>query len=101
MSASYYQLILLGDINNPSCNVIHDRFFELLKDRGLDASLVAVLEGKDVLAAPGTGGYESSKPSFAFYFGKIGHGDKDLPAVEKLMGDADALFPIHFQAGRF
>ena len=101
MDSSFYQLILLGDIANPSCGIIRSRFFELLKDRGLDTSLVAVLEGKDVLAAPGTGGYESSKPSFAFYFGKIGHGDKDLPAVEKLMGNADAIFPIHFQAGRF
>ena len=101
MDASYYQLILLGDIANPACGIIRSRFFELLEERGLDASLVAVLDGKDVLAAPGTGGYESSKPSFAFYFGKIGHGDKDLPAVEKLMGNADAIFPIHFLEGRF
>ena len=101
MSASFYQLILLGDTSNPACGAIRSRFFELLEERGLDASLVAVLEGKDVLAAPGTGGYESSRPSFAFYFGKLGHGDKDLPAVDKLMGNADAIFPIHFLAGRF
>lgn len=101
MDATLYQLILLGDISNPACVAIRRRCFELLKERGLNGSLVAVLDGELVLAAPGTGGYESSKPSFAFYFGKPDHGDKDIAAIEKLKGNADAIFPIYFQAGRF
>ncbi len=101
MKTTLYQLILLGDTSNPACGAIRRRFFELLKERGLDGSLVAVLDGKLVLVAPGTGGYESSKPSFAFYFGKLGHKNKDEAAVERLMGNADAIFPIHFETGRF
>ena len=96
MNSTYYQLILLGDTTCLACESIRHRFFELLKERGLDASLVAVLDGALVVADPGTGGYESYKPSFAFYFGGIGHGDKDVEAVEKLMGNGDAIFPICF-----
>ncbi len=101
MNATLYQLILLGDTSNPACRSIRYRFFELLKERGLDDSLVAVLDGDLVLVAPGAGGYESSKPSFAFYFGKLGHENEDIAAVERLKGNADAIFPIYFQAGRF
>ena len=101
MNVSLYQLILLGDTSNPVCGAICCRFFELLKERELDDSLVAVIDGKLVLAAPGTGGYESSKPSFAFYFGKVGHGNKDIASIEKLKDNADAIFPIYFQTGRF
>lgn len=42
----------------------------------------------------------TSKPSFAFYFGKLGHGDKDYSAVEKLMGNVGAIFSIYFQEER-
>ena len=97
MDSSYYQLILLGETACVACGAIRSRFFELLKERGLDASIVAVLDGPRVDA----GEYFSRKPSFAFYFGRIGHGDKDLSAVRLLMGNADSIFPIHFQAGRF
>ena len=101
MNAALYQLILLGDTSNTACVAIRRRFFELLKERGLDRSLVAVLYVDLVLVAPGSGGYESSKPSFAFYFGKRDHGDKDIAAVERLKGNGDAIFPIYFQVGRF
>ena len=101
MYSTYYQFILLGDTSCPACAAIRRRFFELLKERGLEASIVAVLDGTLMLAAPGTGGYESYKPSFAFYFGKNGHGDKDVAAVEKLMGNGDAIFPICFTADKY
>ena len=101
MSGTLYQLILLGDTSNPVSSAIRYRFFELLKERGFDKSLVAVLDGNMVSVAPGYGSYESSKPSFAFYFGKQGHRNKDIVAVDKLMGNADAIFPIYFQEGLF
>lgn len=41
------------------CETTRSRFFELLKDRGLDSFLVAVLDGKDDHAAPETSRYES------------------------------------------
>lgn len=101
MNATLYQLILLGDTSNPACDAIRCRFFELLRERGLDGSLVSVLDGNMVLASPEAGGYESSKPSFAFYFGKLGHRNEDIAAVEVIKGNADAVFPIYFQVGRF
>ena len=101
MNSTYYQLILLGDTTCLACESIRHRFFELLKERGLDASLVAVLDGALVMADPETGGYESYKPLFAFYFGGIGHGDKDVEAVEKLIGNGDAIFPICFTADKY
>ena len=101
MKMAFYQLILLGDISFEACSSVRRRFFELLKERGMDSSLVSVLDGGSVMAAPGTGGYESFRPSFAFYFGKEGHGNKDVAAVEKLMENGDAIFPICHNKGRF
>lgn len=76
---------------------VRKRFFEMLAERGLDASLVAVLEGTKVVA----GEYKSSKPTFAYYFGDQNHGDKDVDALKLLMGNADAVFPIFFTEDRF
>lgn len=76
---------------------VQNRFFEMLAERGLDASLVTVLDGTKVMA----GEYKSSKPTFAYYFGDQNHGDKDVDALKILMGNADAVFPIFFTEDRF
>lgn len=93
---SYYQLILLGDTTNEACRKVKGRFFELLNERGLDNLLVAVLDGALTLIPREAGGYDSAKPTFAFYFGKQGHGDKDVDALKKLTGNGDAVYPIFF-----
>ena len=94
---SVYQLIFLGDNSCAACVAIRHRFFELLKDRGLKRSLVAVLDGTEVAS----GDYRSYKPTFAFYFGQVGHHDKDVTAIQLLMGNADSIFPIYFHDGHF
>lgn len=76
---------------------VHKRFIEMLGERGLDASLVAVLDGTKLMA----GEYKSSKPTFAYYFGDQNHGDKDVDALKILMGNADAVFPIFFTEDHF
>lgn len=93
----YYQLILLGNTGCEACLKVQNRFFEMLAERGLDASLVTVLDGTKVMA----GEYKSSKPTFAYYFGDQNHGDKDVDALKILMGNADAVFPIFFTEDRF
>ncbi len=93
---SCYQLILLGDTSCEACQKTKSRFFELLKERGLDEEMIVVLDGVLTLTTKDAGGYDSAKPSFAFYFGKQGHGDKDVDAVKKLMGNADAVYPVFF-----
>lgn len=98
---SYYQLILLGDTDSDACQKVKTRFFELLKERGLDRGMISVLDGVLTLTAKDEGGYDSAKPTFAFYFGKQGHGDKDVEAVTKLMLNADAVFPIFFTEDQF
>lgn len=75
--SKYYQLILLGDTGCEACRKVLERFFELLNERGLEKSLVAVLDGMLTIAPMETGGYDSRKPTFAYYFGKHEHGDKD------------------------
>ena len=91
---SYYQLILLGDTISETCRKVKERFFELLNERGLNKQFVAVLDGSLTLAPHEDGGYNSAMPTFAFYFGKQGHGDKDVNALKKLMGNGDAVYPI-------
>jgi hypothetical protein len=93
---SCYQLRLLGDTSCEACQKTKSRFFELLKERGLDEEMIVVLDGVLTLTTKDAGGYDSAKPSFAFYFGKQGHGDKDVDAVKKLMGNADAVYPVFF-----
>lgn len=72
------------------------RFFEMLDERGLEASLISVLTGEDKVMV----GYQSSKPTFAYYFGRANHVNKDKRAVELLMGNADAIYPIYFTEGK-
>lgn len=94
---SNYQLILLGDTRCKACRKVHKRFFELLNERGLEESLVAVLHGTKVL----DGAYHSGKPTFAFYFGGPRHGNKDVTAVQILLKNADAVYPVYLTAGKF
>ena len=93
---SYYQLIFLGDTTCSACRKVKERFFELLKERGFGKSLIAILDGSLTLARRDTEGYDPTKPTFAFYFGMQGHGDKDVDALRKLIKNRDAVYPIFF-----
>lgn len=93
---AYYQIILLGHTTCEACHKVKRRFFELLSERGLDKRLVAVLDGTLTLAPQEAGGYDSTKPTFSFYFGNQGHGNKDVEALKKLIGNGDAVYPIFF-----
>lgn len=94
MCMQFYQLIFLGDTTCEACGKVKERFFELLTERGLDKGMVAVMDGTLTLTAKEAGGYNSAKPTFAFYFGRQGHGDKDVEALQKLMGNGDAVYPV-------
>lgn len=98
---SYYQLVLLGDTGCDACLKVKTRFFELLKERGLDREMIAVLDGVLTRTTKEAGGYDSAKPTFAFYFGGQNHDDKDVDSVKLLMGNADAIYPVYFEVGKF
>ena len=98
---SYYQLILLGDTRCEACRKVRERFFEMLNERSFVKSLVAVLDGPLTMTPMEVGGYDSRKPTFTYYFGKHGHGDKDVDALRKLMGNGDAVYPVFFTDGQF
>lgn len=100
----YYQLILLGNLSCAACCSIRKRFFELLEERGLDASIVAVLDLANVkkgIATAGASGYSSMWPSFVFYFGGTNRADDCLTELEYLNGNADAIYPVYFTKDRF
>ena len=99
--SSYYQLILLGDTGCEACQKVKGRFFEMLAERGIDGSIVSVLDGALTLTSLEAGGYDSRKPTFVYYFGKQDHGDKDVDALQKLMENGDAVFPIYFMDDQF
>lgn len=98
---SCYQLILLGDTGCDACCKVRLRFFELLNERGLEKSIMAVLDGTLTMTPQEAGGYDSRKPTFAYYFGKHDHGDKDKNALQKLMINGDAIYPVYFTDGQF
>ena len=99
--AAYYQLVFLGDESSVAFSRIRNRFFELLGERGLSSSLIDELDAARVLVSSEKGGYNPSKPTFAFYVGQVNHGGKDVAAVQKLLANADAIFPIFFTDGKF
>lgn len=93
---NYYQLVLLGDTTCEACTKVKARFFDFLMERGLEKGIVAVLDGVLTLTEKEAGGYDSAKPTFGFYFGKPDHGDQDIDALKKLMGNGDAVYPVFF-----
>ena len=104
MRGTYYQLIFMGDTTCPACNSIRKRFFELLEERGLDSSIVAVLDLAQVkqgIATAGASGYSSMWPAFVFYFGGTNRTDDCLAELEYLKGNADAIYPVYFTKDKF
>ena len=97
MKQTLYQLIFLGDTSCKAYCHICKRFFELLGERGFDASLITLLNADTVLLDCSRGGYDSAKPSFAFYLGGHECDEKDIQAIKKLKDNADrtrSLFRI-------
>jgi len=92
---TYYQLIFLGDTSCSACRSIRTRFFELLEERGLDSSIVAVLD------LAGVSRYSSIWPAFVFFFGGANRADDCLTELEYLKGNADAIYPVYFTEGKF
>lgn len=99
--SKYYQLILLGNTGSIASQKVKERFFALLKERGMEANIIDVMNGTRTMASPSDGGYDSRKPTFAFYFGSQTHGNRDVPAIQKLMSTGDAIYPIFFTHGQF
>lgn len=93
---AYYQIIFLGDTTCEAYRKVKARFFESLNERGLNKQLIAILDGNLTLSPREVGGYDSAKPTFAFYFGKKDHRNKDVDALKKLMGNGDAIYPVFF-----
>ena len=101
---TYYQLIFLGNTLCDACLSIRQRFFELLKERGLDASCVAVLDlamVKEGIATAGASGYSSIWPAFVFYFGGTTITEECLAVLQYLKGNADAIYPVYFTENEF
>ena len=93
---AHYQIIFLGDTTCEAYRKVKARFFESLNERGLNKQLIAILDGNLTLSPREVGGYDSAKPTFAFYFGKKDHRNKDVDALKKLMGNGDAIYPVFF-----
>lgn len=86
---NFYQILFLGNTNSNTCNKIKKRFYALLKERGLEKSIIVELNGTMF-------GYKINNPTFAFYFGKKDHDNKDIDALKKLIEKRNTVFPIFF-----
>ena len=91
-----YQLIYLGDIDNPACNTIREKLHERIREMG-------VLEGMfiDVFASNFHNNYQNKQPSFVYYFGKINHHDRDKDILSTLMSNGDPIIPLYFTKDGF
>lgn len=86
-----YQLIFLGDIDNPACNAIRERFHDKVKELGvLDDMFI------EIFAANFGRDYQNKQPSFVYYLGKRNHQDGDANILKTLMSNGDPIVPIYF-----
>lgn len=91
-----YQLIFLGDIENPVCRAIRDRFHEKIREMGVMEDMFI-----DVFATNFDKDYQNKQPSFVYYFGKKDHQGKDEAILEKLMSNGDPILPLYFTEDAF
>ena len=90
------QIVFLGDISNPACQKIRDRFHEKISDMGiLDEMFI------DLYAFNFDKLYQNNQPSFVYYFGKKGHQNKDEHILNLLLSNGDPIIPIFFTKGAF
>ena len=91
-----YQLIFLGDVENPACEEIKKRFYESTGQMGMPGEAFLNICATDFNAL-----YLNKQPSFVFYFGRKDHNDRDKVILEKLMANGDAIIPVFFNDGAF
>lgn len=91
-----YQLIFLGDIENPVCRAIRDRFHEKIREMGVMEDMFI-----DVFATNFDKDYQNKQPSFVYYFGKKDHQGKDEAILEILMSNGDPILPLYFTEDAF
>ena len=91
-----YQVIFLGDVINPACDEIRNRFFDKIREIGiLDDAL------ETITASNFAQKYNNKQPAFAYYFGKEGHNNCDEDILEELLRNGDAIIPVFFKIGNF
>ena len=91
-----YQLIFLGDVENPAYEEIKKRFYELTEQMGLPEDAFVNICAGDFEEL-----YLNKQPSFVFYFGCNDHHNRDKDILEILMANGDAIIPVFFHDGAF
>lgn len=91
-----YQLIFLGDIDNPACNTIRERLHERIREMGVLEDMFI-----DVFASNFHNEYQNKQPSFVYYFGRKDHQNRDEAILTQLMSNGDPIIPLYFTIGGF
>ena len=91
-----YQLIFLGNIDNPACNAIRERLHERIREMGVLEDMFI-----DVFTSNFHDDYQNKQPSFVYYFGKTNHQNRDKDILSTLMSNGDPIFPLYFTKGGF
>ena len=91
-----YQIVFLGDLTNPAYKEIGSRLEQKILELGL---LREAFDMVDALSFEKS--YNNKQPTFAYYFGKVGHSNIDEGILTKLMDNGDAILPVCFKKGNF
>lgn len=91
-----YQLIFLGDIENPACKAIRERFHKIICEMGILEDMFI-----DIYADNFDKNYQNKQPSFVYYFGKKDHKDRDDTILTQLMSNGDPIIPMYFKEDAF
>lgn len=91
-----YQIIFLGDLTNPAYKEIGIRLEQKIRELGLLKDAFDIVDASEFEKS-----YDNKQPTFAYYFGKVGHGNIDEGVLTKLMDNGDAILPVYFKEGNF
>ena len=91
-----YQIIFLGDLTNPAYKEIEIRLEQKILELGLLRDAFDMVDASDFEKS-----YNNKQPAFAYYFGQVGHANRDERILAKLMDNGDAILPVYFQEGNF
>ena len=91
-----YQIIFLGDTTNSACDKIRNCMEEKILELGLPREAFDMVDALNF-----ENSYNNKQPVFVYYFGKVGHSNKDEGVLSKLMNNGDAILPVYFHEGNF
>lgn len=92
----HYQLIFLGNTENPLIRDILNVFIKKIGELGLSEKILKIIYSYEFDEK-----YNNKNPSFCFYIGSEDVHYADVEKIETILTNGDAILPIYFKENNF